>query len=82
MFPEHSRAGEAHDYLDLFPSIPLVTMNRAPGAGRLVFAKAAAVQPQVDVAHQVAASRAQIAALVLVATVNPEHRRDRLPFPG
>ena len=79
MFDYHLRSGMAHDRADLLAAIALVAMHRTLGAGGLLLAEAATVQPEVDVAHQRLALGAQIAAM-LVATVNMQHGGNGLPF--
>jgi len=46
MFPEHTRAGVAHDNSGALTAIVLVAMHWAIGARGLFFAKATPLQPE------------------------------------
>ena len=80
MFPEHLRTGITHDDADLFAAVLLIAMDRAFRAGRLVFAKPAAIEADADVLHELTAFVAQRAA-VLIPAMDVDHGHHGLPFP-
>lgn len=80
VLPKHSRPGISHYDLDLFTSIPLVTVDRAFCARGLVFTKPTPIKPRAYVAFQLLAFAAQ-ASPMLIPAVDVEHRSDRDPLP-
>jgi len=72
MFPEHPWAGVTHHDSNLFPSVTLVAMHRALGAGRLLKSETTAIQPQSGILEKFLALRTRIALMVIPA-INLNH---------
>ena len=76
---EHPRTGVAHDDAHLLAHRGAVAVDLAVGAGRLVVAEHAAVEPARRVVHERAAAGAQAVVFrVQVVAVDAHHRADRL----
>ena len=87
MFPQHARTGVTHHDAGLFAAVALVTMHRAIGARRLFLAEPATLQPHFGVIQKLPAFGAQAGAAggppalpMMVAAINPRHRRHCFPF--
>lgn len=81
MFPKHTRSGVAHDAADLVAAVALVAMDRAPGAGGLFRAEAAALQSQAGVGQELPALRAETGTrIMVVAAIDAHQGAHRLPF--
>lgn len=73
---EHSWTGESHDLLNAFSHLGLVAVDRALGAGALLWPEGAAVEAAGGVVEQFGALWAQGAARSMVfLTVEPQHGR-------
>lgn len=83
MFPDHARAGVAHDDTHLFPPLTLIAMHRALGTGWFFGTKAAALQARIGIVQELFAVRAQFTAgVMMIAAINVRHRRHGFPFAG
>jgi hypothetical protein len=83
MLPEHTRAGVTHNRSNLLPSGTLITVHRAFDASRLLGAEVAALQPKGSIIPQPLAFGAKRFSRGVMATaIAPNHRHNRLPFPG
>jgi hypothetical protein len=84
MLMDHAGSGILHDDPDFFPHIGPVTVNRAPGAGRLVFLERAKIESLVRILQEGRALTAQPPAghAVVPAAVDADHGGDgsTLPF--
>jgi len=82
--PGHPRAGEAHDLAGRLALGGLVAVDRAVGAGRLVYAVRALFKPPFRVIHQFRAVGAQAAvclAIVMMVTEYVCHAHQGFVFP-
>ena len=82
MSQQHSRSGETHDRFGLCFSRRLVTMDRAVGAGWLVFSVGALLEPQLGVIQELTTGFAQriIERIMMRRTVDADHLADRQPL--
>ena len=77
----HARAGVSHDSLDLSSHGWIITVNCASGASRLAFLKRALCQTLPCVIEKsLTIFAGQTIGIVLITTINPDHRLDGLVF--
>jgi hypothetical protein len=83
MLMDHAGSGIPHDDPDFFPHVGPVTVNRAPGAGRLVLLERAEIEALVRVLQEGRALTAQLPAghAVVSAAVDADHGGDGTPLP-
>jgi len=81
MFPQHARSSVAHDDPYLLAPAVLIAVHWAFGARGFIGAKLATVQSQARVIQQALAFFAQ-GIVVMIATIDANHRLDGLPFTG
>jgi hypothetical protein len=83
VLPNHPRPGIAHHGPDLIPPIPLIAVNRALGADRLLRPEPAALEPKRRIVHQLLALGAEASApMMMTGTIAANHGGHGAVFPG